>query len=199
MNKERNMEKCYISAPGNGWLTTKREPTGELVAVPNFLQCELVKTSLGREYFKPTEGLERGKLFSVKAGNLNKNPVHYRGPANLTFAIGTKTLKYGINKTATAITDASNPIATGNHPIQLPDFPHEGGVYYVRASSRSYVWFYMGIGAAVKGMNDRYLHTGRASAGCVTVEPKDWDELCDYLLLCRTGDGKNVGTITVVN
>lgn len=198
MNKERHMQKCYISALGNGWLTTKREPTGQEVALPNLLQCEFVKTSLNREYFKPTEGLERGKLFSVEAGNLSKNPVHYRGPANLTFAIGFKTLMYNNNKIATAITASSKPIPLGKHLIQLPDFPHPGGVFYTRSSSRSYVWFYMGIGAAVKNNNDRYLHTGLGSSGCVTVDPKDWDELCEYLLLCRIGDSKNVGTITVV-
>jgi hypothetical protein len=193
------MKKACIMAGGDGWLNAKYEPSGLPASFPNFLQVEIVKTLLGRDYFKPTEGLERGNLFSVPVGNLNKDSLQYQGPARLTFSISKHQLTYAGHNKATAKTDPLHPIALGAHPIQLPDFPHEHGRGYTGRTPKAMVWFYLGIGAAVKGRDDRYLHPGRYSAGCVTVEIADWDWLCVYLLLCRAGDGKNVGTLTVVS
>jgi hypothetical protein len=72
-NKDWMMEKRYVSGK-DGWLNVKREPAGVEFSFPSYLQVELIKTGLGREFFKPTEGPERGKLFSVIAGNLSKMP-----------------------------------------------------------------------------------------------------------------------------
>lgn len=46
--------------------------------------------------------------------------------------------------------------------------------------------------------NDRYLHPGTASAGCITVDPASWTKLYQHLILCRRGDGKTVGSVTVL-
>lgn len=73
--------------------------------------------------------------------------------------------------------DAANPIANDTHPIQLSDFPHDLGRAYLVSASKALIWFYLGIGNAVPGNNDRYLHPSRISAGCVTVEDiGKWDE-----------------------
>jgi hypothetical protein len=59
-------------------------------------------------------------------------------------------------------------------------------------------WFYLGTGNAIAGRNDRYLHPGRISAGCVTVtDLSKWDSLYAVLILSRATGGKNVGTINV--
>ena len=58
-------------------------------------------------------------------------------------------------------------------------------------------WFFLGVGNASYG-NDRYLHTGSISAGCVTVEPSNWEDIYKYLILSRQGDNTNVGIITIV-
>jgi hypothetical protein len=56
--------------------------------------------------------------------------------------------------------------------------------------------FYLGKDGTSK--NDRYLHTGSVSFGCITVDPDEWTALYKYLILSRKGDGKNVGTIKVI-
>lgn len=93
--------------------------------------------------------------------------------------------------------DAANPIANDTHPIQLPDFPHDLGRAYLVSASKALTWFYLGIGNAVPGNNDRYLHPGRISADCVTVEDiGKWDELYNVLILSRDGS-RNVGSVNV--
>jgi hypothetical protein len=191
------VEKRYVIGGTDGWLRVKREPSGVIVSMPQGLQVELINAKDGRDFFKPLEGLEKDKLFSVLAGNLGKTLPAYRGPARLTFSLEKKQLSYGGN-TATAHTHDRYPISVGNHPIQLPDFPHAGGQYYMSITPFAKVWFYLGMGAAVPGLDDRYLHPGVVSLGCVTVEPKDWTALYNHIILCRAGDGKNVGTLTVV-
>ena len=65
-------------------------------------------------------------------------------------------------------------------------------------ASKAMAWFYLGTGNAKPGDNDRYLHPGRVSAGCVTVtEVSKWDSLYAVLILSRATGGKDVGTITV--
>ena len=91
-----------------------------------------------------------------------------------------------------------NPIGKGTHKIQLPDFPHKGGGGYLSQSAYAFSWFYMGVGHAISGKNDRYLHTGSASDGCVTVNPADWTKVYNYLILSRQGDQANVGIIKVI-
>lgn len=59
-------------------------------------------------------------------------------------------------------------------------------------------WFYLGHGQAVRDQGDRYLHPGRGSLGCITVDPAGWTQLYRYLILCRSGDGKTVGRVVVV-
>ena len=121
------------------------------------------------------------------------------GPAKLIFDIGKSLLIYGGSSTAKAITYKKNPIGKGTHKIQLPDFPHgEYGNQYLSKSPYALSWFYMGIGHAIKGKNDRYLHTGMQSAGCITVAPEDWTKVYNYLILSRQGDGANVGIVQVI-
>jgi hypothetical protein len=189
-------EKRYIVGGSDGWLRVKREPSGEIVALPEFVRVEFTNSTGGRDYFSVIEGPEKSKKFSVLTGNLRPGEPGYRAGAALKFSLGQKILTYSGGRAA-AFTHPSNPISVGTHPIQIPDFPHDLGNHYMGTTSYARSWFYLGHGAALPGNNDRYLHPGLQSAGCITVEPKDWTAFYKYLILCRGGNGTTVGAVTV--
>ena len=194
----RGKPMSHISAHDTGWLTVLFEPSKEKVSLPHSLQVEVTKSKDGRDFFTILEGIYKGKKASVKAGNLGNVSIT-TGPAKLIFDIGKSTLTYAGSSTAKAITSEVNPIGKGTHKIQLPDFPHgEYGRPYLGQSAYALSWFYMGLGHAIPGKNDRYLHTGAVSNGCVTVEPADWTKIYKYLIQSRQGDQTNVGIIKVI-
>ncbi|HSW04169.1 hypothetical protein [Aquabacterium sp.] len=187
----------YIAGAADGWLNIRREPGAAVVAVPQYLSVDITENRQGREYFSVREGPYRGQACSVIAGNLKFGDPGYRTGARLEFSPSRQVLSFAGGQVK-AITDASNPIPAGNHPIQIPDFPHDLGAGYLSQSRFAKTWFYLGRGNAVPGRNDRYLHTGRVSAGCVTVDPSGWTTLYQYLILCRNNDGYSMGSIAVL-
>lgn len=190
-------EKRYVVGGRDGWLKVKREPSGSVIAVPEHLQVELTASKDGRDSFTILEGVERGKKFSVKTGNLKSGNPAYRSAADLQFSLSKELLTFHGGQVK-AITHPSQPIPSGPHPVQIPDFPHEKGAVYLGQTPYAKNWFYLGQGNAIPGSNDHYLHTGLRSAGCITVEPSGWTRLYQYLILCRRGNGKTVGMVTVV-
>lgn len=190
-------EKRHVMGGPDGWLRIKQEPGGGIVSVPEYLQVTLHSTSNGRDYFTVLEGVNRGRKFSVTAGNLGPQRAEYQAPAHLTYSLGSQQLRFPLGMVR-AITDSTNPITPGAYPIQLPDHPHGIGAGYMAITPYAKTWFYLGHGAAVAGRGDRYLHPGRVSLGCISVEPAAWTQLYRYLILCRSSDGKSVGRVTVV-
>jgi len=190
-------EKRHVIGGNDGWLNVKREPGGSIVALPEYLQVEFSHNRDGRDFFKALEGGEQGKAFSVKQGNLKPGLPLYRPAAHLEFTIAAQKLAFSGGSVKAITAQGASAVAVGTHPIQIPDFPHELGSTYVSQSRFAKNWFYLGRGAAIPGNNDRYLHTGRVSLGCVTVDPGDWTRLYQSLILCRSGDGKTVGSIVV--
>lgn len=186
----------YLATGSNGWLNVRKD-TGAVIALPQYLAVAITENRQGREYLTVSEGPLRGTACSVVAGNLKFGNPGYRAGARLEFSLSRGTLSFP-GGSVNAITDSSNPVPAGQHPIQLPDFPHELGAGYLSSSRFAKTWFYLGRGHAVPGRNDRYLHTGRVSAGCVTVEPSGWTTLYEYLILCRNNDGATVGSIAVL-
>lgn len=190
-------DKKYVAAGMDGWLNVKREPSGIVVALPEFTRVEVTASENERDYFIVQEGSERGNRFSVKAGNLKAGDPGYRAPAHLEFSLSRGLLTYSGGQIK-AITHSRNPIPPGIHPIQMPDFPHRLGEGYMAHSRYAKTWFYLGHGNAVKGNNDRYLHPGSVSAGCITVDPSKWTALYQYLIRSRSGNAKTVGSVSVV-
>lgn len=190
-------ERAHVVGGTDGWLRVKRDPGGEIVSLPEFMKVEITTRSAGRDYFMVLEGPERNKLFSVLSGSLRGGEPGYLASAGLQFSLSLRQLTFP-GGTVQAITDDRNPVPRGQHPIQIPDFPHDLGFGYLGQSRFATSWFYLGTGTAVRGRNDRYLHTGRASAGCITVDPSGWTALYRRLILSRSGNGTTVGTVSVV-
>ncbi len=191
-------DKHYTVGGGDGWLNIKSEPGGQIIAVPEYLLVDLITSKDGRDFFSVLEGPALGKKFSVKSGHLKRGSPGYHGPAQVTFSLSKKLLNYPGGQIKAITHDGSQPIPIGLHPIQIPDFPHALGAYYAGQSPYAKTWFFLGRGNAIPGSNDRYLHTGEVSNGCITVEPNGWTLLYQYLILCRRGDEKTVGMVTVV-
>ena len=189
-------ELGHIAGGADGWLNVKAGSGGQIVALPRYLKIQIDQPRSGRDSFTTTEGSCRGHAFSVTGGYLKIGNPGWRSSANLEFSVSSQMLSFPGGQVR-AITDAGNPVATGTHPVQIPDFPHEGGAGYLGRTRYAKTWFYLGRGAALPGRNDRYLHTGRVSAGCVTVDPSGWTALYEYLILCRSSDAASVGSLVV--
>jgi hypothetical protein len=189
--------KRHVIGDRNGWIRVKRENGGEEISLPEYLQVEFMQHRLGRDYFKVSEGVERGQKCSVKQGNLKSGVPDYQTAASVIFSLSKRQLTYK-GGTINAVTDATNPVPVGTYPIQIPDFPHQWGNIYLHKTDYALTWFYLGYGKAVSGSNDRYLHPGRVSEGCVTVDPAAWTQLYKYLIASRSGDASNVGRLCVV-
>ncbi len=196
------MEMRYVATDQSGWLRVKLKPNGIIVPLPQYIKVTFSERRSARDYFRIEEGVYNGKNASVSQKSsssswLGKPLPTYRGPVTLRFKKSEGKLITPIG-TLKAITDPNNPIRNGVHPVKLPAFPHDLGRSYVPRASKAMTWFYLGTGKAIPGRNDRYLHPGRISAGCVTVtELSKWDRLYTVLILSRATGDSNVGTITV--
>ncbi|MBI4750909.1 MAG: hypothetical protein HY774_20715 [Acidobacteria bacterium] len=203
------MSNRYIIGDANGWLRVRLEPSGEIIALPEYLRVDYQETrqeensSERRDYFTIYEGVYRGKKASVRLTSQGKTnlgfplPV-YRGPARLVFNTTKGEITYNGNKRIGTLTYPRSPIPQGTHNIQIPDFPHQLGNGYLGQSVFSQTWFLIGTGVAVQGQNARYLHPGQVTAGCATTNPDQWTDLYRFLILSRQGDRKNVGTLKVI-
>ncbi len=190
--------KRNIIGGRDGWLNIRVEPRGDIVAVPQHLRVEVSETKGGRDFFTVLEGVHKGKRCSLTAGNLTPGALPMSKAARVVLTLSTNTLTCGTLSIG-ATMDPSNPIPLGEHPIQLPDFPHDKGKKYMDESVFAKNWFYLGKGLAIPGFtgSDRYLHPGIVSAGCVTIDALDWTALYERLIRCRSLDGNTIGSLVV--
>jgi hypothetical protein len=91
---------------------------------------------------------------------------------------------------ARVVTLKDEPPAKGWHALEIPDFSHAGGISYKTSSMYATTWFRVGH------EGEAYLHAGRISKGCITVEPEDWTRVYRYLI-ARRKDIQSVGAILV--
>jgi len=185
---------CYIPITEDGWFGYYNSNKVK-TSLPSYLKLHFDKTESNKEYFTVMEGVLQGMQFWSSAGReelsfINKNPQ--TDPINLIYSISTKTLKLNNKKYLT--TDSPNvPWEKGVYDIEIPDYPHGGGLRYSK-SKYATVWFRIGHNG------DRYLHTGAHSLGCMTLtEVEKWDEIFKILIKARKGDNKSVGTIQIVD
>ena len=187
----------YIPDIGDGWLKVKME-NGDLVSLPAFLEVQPENIKEGREYFKILEGLYKDSKASVSLSNENNNisrlltDIEYEPSTHIQYSISKKKLIIGAKKYNVA-DYPDYPLEIGWYDIELPDYPHSGGQYYLNRSSRAKTWFRIGH------EGERYLHTGSRSLGCVTVtEVEKWNEIYDKLIKARKGDFLSIGVLEVI-
>ena len=199
LNFTTKLEEVYrfISDVGRGWMRVRIEAKGTNESIPYSVAVSYTKTERGREYFTILEGAHRRKGASVSLSANRTTRFLTADPRSIgvrmRFTKSTGTLELvGIGLRFEIITDPNNPIPNGDWDIEIPDYPHALGASYEDRAKRAKTWFRLGHSG------DRYLHTGRISAGCVTVrEIQRWDELYAHLIKARNGDGVSVGVLEV--
>lgn len=199
LNFAAKLEDVYRFVPdvSHGWLRVRMEPSGTIESLSYTVALSYVKTERRREYFTILEGTHAGKSASVSLNDDGTSRFLTTDPRSravrLRFTKSTGVLEVvGTASRYQTTTDRRNPVHNGEWDIDIPDFPHDLGRYYENRAQRAKTWFYLGHSG------DRYLHTGRRSAGCVTVtEVERWDELYAQIIGARKGDGVSVGVLEV--
>ena len=188
--------KYVTGSDRHGWLDVRIDGIPQITSLSYALKVDLLGAANGREQFKVLEGYRRQKIGNVllpsRGGSQLGNVVH-RGPARVRYSISAGMVTFGA-QFATAITSPRNPAPLGTWGLQIPDEKHTRfGTTYLPRTPHATTWFRLGDGS------DRYLHCGVATDGCVTVTDfSKWSRIWEYLVLARSGDNINVGTIAVV-
>lgn len=188
--------KYVTGSDRHGWLDVRIDGIPQVTSLPYGLKVDLLGAANGREQFKVLEGYRRQKAGNVllpSRGGSQFGTIVHRSAARIRYSISAGTVTFGA-QSATAITDPFNPAPLGVWGLQIPDekHTHYGSVYLPRTPHAT-TWFRIGDG------RDRYLHCGARTAGCVTVTDfSKWSSVWEYLVLARSGDNINVGTIEIV-
>lgn len=190
----------------NVWLQVLID--GKTYSISRYTRVKDVKTVDGREHFTIVDWPYEGKKASVKAltGQSRFKSVSYEDVGGIvTYNAAKKELTFGSNKTPIK-TFMSDPLPKGVYKLWLPDAPHAGGNNYTDLSKFATVWFK--IEQSHDKLN-RYLHVGKATAGCVTCgeagtgkgtddDRKRWTEVYHYLINRRLDKGtRYVGKLKV--
>jgi hypothetical protein len=186
---------------GDGWLNVTMD-AGGVQALPEYLSVRVLSSDDSRESFRILEGKLATKEASVAKKGWNwwewdwDKSYFEEGSASvsevsLTFYRKSSVLVIPDVGEVAAITLAANPVPLGAHDLEIPDAPHSGGLGYISQGAKyAKTWFRVGHNG------DRYLHCGRATAGCITVTEIDrWDSIYRKLIRAR----KNLSSVGTVN
>lgn len=180
-----------------GWLEVVPENAKKTISLPIHLKVQLDSKDEDREHFTIAEGALKNLRASVALGDNGKsrfskiNP--HKKPISATYSISKKILT--INRKKYTAVDYPNALWTkGFYDIEIPDYPHTGGLNHIGNAPHATIWFRIGH------ENDRYIHTGERSLGCITIIEKNrWEELFLFLISARKGDGINIGILKIID
>lgn len=180
----------------DGLLKTIREDNGKEESLPMYLKVHFDRIEAKREHFTIMEGALRGVKASVTLDERNQSYLVSKNsqtnPVSLKYSIAKKTLHFK-NKTYSTTDAPEMRWEKGLYDVEIPDAPHRGGLFYPEAKYGK-LWFKVGHSGT------RYIHTGKHSAGCITLlEQNRWDDLCVVLTKARKGDGQSIGILEVVD
>lgn len=207
----------------SGWLRVRLD-NSKSASLCERTKIQITNSKEGRTYFRIMDGSFKGKLASLTDGNAKlylsgEKPtisssgavieVIYSGkertiysvirkdirqiPARLSFTGNTATVSL-----TTIGADSLNPLPEGTYNILVPDVPHDKE--YTEQYKPAYpalkchqVWFPIEYQT-----NNRYVHVGAISEGCVTVlDLKLWNQIYDYLISHRRTDLRYVGKLII--
>lgn len=198
----------WIAHSSDGFIAVKRDDNNEVISLPSHLKVVLRGSAAGRDQITIMEGIWNGVKANVKGGNLESaNPnygaasIAFRnragGPVDIDGQTYDKEIEIRYRDAGghakqvgphPAKTHPTNPVPTGNHVAQIPDYPHDANPAYGLYRN---VWFRIGESG------DRYIHPGRVSLGCITCAPRNWPDIYMALRDARKGDAINVGDLRV--
>lgn len=188
----------FVDLMPTGWLKFIDKNSMELakkkyVALAYGTKIELIDKNNHFFYFRVLEGvninlilaLEKEKYFYLS------EKIQHKEAAYLIYSIS-KQILY-INETPYMAVDyKNNQLKKGVYKIFIPDYPHGYGIAYKEQSKYTVTWFRLSD-------KDKYLHTGKLSAGCITIkEIKKWDEIYNKIILSRE-DAGIIGSVKVID
>ncbi len=187
----------YLSETKDGWLLVDIENVKEKVSLPSFLNVNFIKSFNKRDYFNILEGFYAGKTASVKKKSDGSSYVQTgfleRSPLEVIYSLSKKSFILG-DEEYSVDDDPNNLFSLGVYDIEIPYVPHDKGRPYLNKSRFALVWFHIGHDPR----DDRFLHTGSVSAGCISMrEIEKWNEACKKLLISRK-DNISVGVLRVI-
>lgn len=191
---------AYVGYREEGWIQGIRLDTKKRVDLVSHLKVFLEKSDAARQYFEIREGVLQGIKASIKkktsgGGSYFEAENPHTGPVHLVYSLSDKTLRF--DDTIYATRDyQEDRLKKGIYDIEIPDYAHAGGEYYLQWAKLAKVWFHIGHDSR----EERYIHLGTFSRGCVTLTERDrWDALCNVLMRARKEDGRSTGVLEVVD
>lgn len=184
----------------NGWIQARKKGDKTKIDLPAYLKVRFEKQDNRRQYFTIMEGPWRQMEASLEIQDNNvsyfESANHQIGPVRLTYSRSKKILKFK-NKIYKLKEYKNDPEPWKNaiYDVKIPDFYHGKGRPYLDRAKLAPVWF-----KTTHQSNDRYIHVGAHSLGCVTfIEIERWDELCEVFMKARKGDGEGIGILEVID
>ncbi|TSC55714.1 MAG: hypothetical protein G01um101418_735 [Parcubacteria group bacterium Gr01-1014_18] len=193
----------YVEEQIHGFLLVKMDGYEKEQSLPAFLKVRLDRREDMRDYFTVMEGWRQGETGSIKLKDngtsylIPGNP--YKGPVRMKYSRSTRNLIVK-GTTYLAIEYPGEPWEKGFYDIEIADHPHEGGIKYQDIASKATVWFHIGHERRKGKDEEKYIHTGNGTLGCITLTNKrKWNELYNILIISRLGDSKSIGVLEVVD
>lgn len=190
--------ETFVSETSDGWLMAKIKGIREEKSLPSYLKIFVTHSDSKRDYFEILEGVYKGKSGSVRkktdGSSYLERDFLVRDPVELVYSLSRKSFvldgaEYHVDD------DPNNLFNIGTYDIEIPDAPHSKGRKYLDRSKFALIWFHIGHNPE----DDRFLHTGAVSAGCVSMkEIEKWTVVCRKLLIARKVDRMSVGTLRVI-
>ena len=92
------------------------------------------------------------------------------------------------------------PWEKGFYDIEIADYAHAPGERYTSVAPKAKVWFHIGHGRSDEKKDQKYIHTGSVTLGCITLDKTEkWNEVYEVLIRARLGDSKSVGILEVID
>jgi hypothetical protein len=191
---------------GQGFVDVIVTSTGETIALPGYLKSNYIKIANNRDYFIPYEGKWKDQELSITRkpdGESYLTEGKVLGAARIVVNPTTARLWYGavgsqVSPVVVEI-DPQKPLPDGVYNLSVPDEPHRDfGAKYLDKTPYAMVWYPIPADINQDGIeDDRFLHCGNVSAGCITVRDFSyWTKLYKYLYNRRLKDGF-VGVVTI--
>ena len=197
---------------GQGFIDVIRTTDSKKIAFPGYLKVNYlgIKVLNGkqRDYFIPYEGIYKNREMSVTrksdggsylvTGNILGSAKIIFNPVKANLWYGEGSSRVGPIFTQGSTIQGIAPLKDGVYELSVPDEPHNDGDPYLSQSSYARLWYPIPADQDRDGRDDeRFLHCGRESAGCVTVrDVPQWTGIYRYLYNRRLRDGI-IGTLTV--
>lgn len=193
----------YVEEQEDGFLWVEIDGYEKVQALPAFLKVRLDRHEEGRDYFTIMEGWRQGETGSVTTKDNGESYVlpgnPYTRPIRMTYSRSKKRLKVK-GKSYKTVEHPGEPWKNGLYDIEIADYPHKGGVRYVKEAPKAKVWFHIGHEHEQGKDEEKYIHTGEATLGCITLtELKRWNEIYEVFIRARLGDSKSIGVLEVID